>query len=357
MKESKRVKTISRKLIKLRRRLLARHLRLVRIFVSVAIILVVIVIGWLGIRAASQSALANIVRLTYTFAATPLSSYRSSDGRVNILLLGKANEDPVLTDTMMVVSVPVEPGNIIVVSIPRDIWNKELGKKINESYWVGSQAYGKGLLLANSTIEEIIGVPIHYSIALDFEALTEVIDTVGGIDVTVERSFTDTNYPIEGLENDECEGDPLYRCRYETLFFEAGITHMNGATALKFSRSRQSEDLLEGTDFARAKRQQLVLSALRDRLQNPEVVFSPVLLRKLVAIAETHIETDLSVENLAVLAKFVLQSRNTVRNYVLPEEFLVNPPLSPEHDFLYIFLPRSGNWEEVHAWFSSLLGS
>lgn len=62
------------------------------------------------------------------------------------------------------------------------------------------------------------------------------------------------------------------------------------------------------------------------------------------------IETDLTEEELAVLARRAFQAKEDVKSVVVPEELLVNPPLSPKYDSLYVFIPRTGNWEEIHGW-------
>ena len=95
-----------------------------------------------------------------------------------------------------------------------------------------------GFILSKAEVENIIGQPIHYAIVVDFDQFEAVINFLGGVDVIVENSFIDKEFPIAGRENNLCNSDPDYKCRYETISFTKGLTHMNGQTALKFVRSR-----------------------------------------------------------------------------------------------------------------------
>src|SRR5258708_31476545 len=88
---------------------------------------------------------------------------------------------------------------------------------------------------------------IDYATTLDFNAFKEVIDALHGITVDVKTEFTDTQYPIIGLEADNCNGDKTFACRYETITFKAGLQNMDSTTALKFVRSRHANGV-EGND-------------------------------------------------------------------------------------------------------------
>jgi len=115
--------------------------------------------------------------------------------------------------------------------------------------------------LSKQIVSEVTGQPVNYALVIDFSGFQDIINTLGGIDVTVDRSFTDTKYPIAGKENDTCGADPTLACRYLTIHFEKGPTHMIGATALEFVRSREGDNG-ENTDFARSARQQKVIAAV-----------------------------------------------------------------------------------------------
>ncbi|MFZ5845535.1 MAG: LCP family protein, partial [Patescibacteria group bacterium] len=194
---------------------------------------------------------------------------KAFDGRTNVLVLGIAggtHEGADLTDTMMVLSLAKEPKKLVLISIPRDIWSDTLKDKINSAYHYGNEKKpGGGMILAKAIVEDVVGIPIHYGLLIDFSGFKELIDLVGGVKVKVSRSFTDPNFPISGRENDPCQGDPKLACRYETVQFTAGEELMAGERALKYVRSRHAEGE-EGSDFARSRRQQEVFVALKDKL-------------------------------------------------------------------------------------------
>lgn len=327
---------------------------------SVLLISVIVIIG--GIITFTG----NVIKRSYVFQVangflfTPDSTVESFDGRTNILLLGKADGDlntPDLTDTMIFASVKTtEPRQVTLVSVPRDIWVPEMKDKINASYRNG------GLVLAKSYVEEVVGQPIHYAIAIDSSNLVEVIDILGGIVVEVERSFTDHKFPIPGLENDECGGDPPsseagpeYKCRYETVTFTQGLTKMDGVTALKYSRSRHAEEGEERTDFARAARQQKVIDAIRTKVMNVDTLTSYTKMRALYSVARKSVETDLTDPQIAYLARRFSQSSKNINQHVLSQELFTMPELVEEYNFLYVLVPRTGNWDEVHKWVEELL--
>ena len=133
---------------------------------------------------------------------------------------------------------------------------------------------------AKQAVTTVTGMPIDNYIAIDFTGFKKSVDILGGVDVQVEKTFDDYEYPIDGKEKDLCgkqESDLpelekiatqdavlAFPCRYEHLHFDAGQKHMDGETALKYVRSRHS--LQDGTDFGRAARQQRFLEAMKDKV-------------------------------------------------------------------------------------------
>lgn len=291
---------------------------------------------------------------------------KSFEGNTNIILLGKGGKNHKasdLTDTIIFTSISHSNFSISLISIPRDIWIPELRAKLNSTYYWGNQKKeGGGLILAKSTVEQIVGEPVHYALVVDFEGFKHVIDVLESVEVEVERTFVDEKYPIVGREDDECDGDIEFKCRYETVKFEMGIRTMDGDTALKFVRSRNAEGD-EGTDFARAERQQKVINAIKERVLSSEILFSPKKLIELKNVLLEYSESDIDSTAAASLSRRILQSRNNVSSHLLAEELLENPPKSPRYDNLYVFIPKtedplSGSgqvWSRVHEWVGCVL--
>ena len=292
------------------------------------------------------------------FVFTPEASARKFKDRTNILILGKGGEShdaPDLTDTIIFSSISHEKQDLILLSLPRDIWVSEIRAKLNSAYYWGNQKEdGGGLILAKAVAEEVVGEPIHYAVVVDFSGFKKLIDTLGGVEVEIETAFVDEKFPILGKEDDECGGDPEFKCRYETISFESGKQKMDGEKALKFARSRNSQGD-EGTDLARAKRQQKVISAIKDKTLSWEVYSSPRKIGEILAILKSNIETDMLDNAGAVLSRRVFQTRDQIKSFVVPESFMESPGLLAQYDFLYVFIPSTGSWEDLYKWVEKIL--
>ncbi|MBU0570120.1 LCP family protein [Patescibacteria group bacterium] len=368
------------KLSRLKRRLL-KHVWLVRLGILLGFIITVFLLFIFIIFTFKKSQANYYLGLVSNFIFTPAEKIKTIDNKTNILILGKGggnHEAPDLTDTIMFASIDHQDFSVSLISLPRDIWIPELRAKLNSAYyWGNEKEKDGGLKLAKSSVEKIVGQPVQYGVVIDFEAFKGVIDVLGGIEVDVENSFVDENYPIPGKENDEClpapayadrqagEGNLEFKCRYETLRFAQGKQHMDGELALKFVRSRNAEGD-EGTDFARAERQQKVIVAIKEKVLSREILFSFDKLIKLRDVLLEYTETDIDMSTIAILARRFLQSRENINSFVLPEDLLENPPKLARYDYLYVFIPKekdpstdsvsspqasSGQgWNEIHEW-------
>jgi len=326
--------------------------------VRTGLLVVLLASGVMGVflltKIATVTRIPVYFHLISKFASAPVEELASEKGRTNILIMGKAGGDhsgPELTDTMLVASVSLDNPSASVISIPRDTWIPEAKAKINSAYY-----YGK-IPLAKSLTGEVVGVPVHYAVLIDFSGFTKIIDILGGIEVNVERSFTDAMYPISGKENDTCGGsDPKYLCRYETISFNAGEQTMDGTTALKFVRSRHAEGT-EGTDIAREARQQEIIGAIKNKILNPHLLLTPKKDLEIYRVVKASIETDITPDSAVVLARKFFDSRNNINSFIIPEGLLINPPISKIYDNQYVFIPKAGNgkWDEIHKWVASIL--
>lgn len=358
-------------LSKVKRRIL-RHIWLVRIGLLIGFLLGVYLIIIVTGAVIRKTGAGFYFDLAKDFIFTPSTKIESLEGRTNILILGKGgggHEAPDLTDTIIFASITHKNSSVALISLSRDIWIPELRAKLNSAYYWGNQKQKDGgLILAKSEVEKIVGAPVHYGVVVDFSGFKKIIDVLGGIEVDVERSFTDKKYPIPGRENDDCGGnDSEYLCRYETIQFEKGKQIMDGETALKFARSRNAEGD-EGTDFARAARQEKVLETIKKKALSRQILLSPKKIINLINVVLESLETDIDPSAAAILARRVLEARDDVYSHVLPESLLENPPKSPRYDNLYIFIPKEDPstapskggqagqaWDEVHKWVECVL--
>ncbi len=238
-----------------------------------------------------------------------------ADDRVNFLVLGQGgakHDGPYLTDTIMVVSLKPSTNQVAMISLPRDLLVPIPGyglRKINNANAFGEKdGEGKGAELARQVVEQVLDLPIHYHARLSFTGFVDVIDQLGGLPVNVERTFTDSQYPTDynGMT---------------AVSFEAGWQIMSGEEALQFVRSRHGNNN-EGSDFARAKRQQQVLLALKEKLLSPATFLNPSLSMRLYRTLSQSIETDLTAGEAVRLAHML--RRADTKNFIT-RTFDANP--------------------------------
>jgi LCP family protein required for cell wall assembly len=259
---------------------------------------------------------------------------------INILILGiggAGHDGSLLTDTMILATVDTKQKKVAMLSIPRDMaWKMDDGnyEKINALHAYAEQDHpGEGAKLTGELLSKFFDIPIDHVIRIDFRGFASLVDAVGGVDVNVEHSFTDDQYPTT---------DDLW----QTVSFKKGEQHMTGATALIYVRSRHGNNG-EGSDFARSKRQQIVLLALRDRLLSLNTLSDPGKLARLYSALASHIQTDLTPWDALSFAPLVSEFDAThVTTHVLtdaPDGELVATNLNGN----FLLFPKGGNWDVI----------
>ena len=258
--------------------------------------------------------------------------------RLNILLLGLDQRDdergvPTRSDTMIVVSIDQVKKTAAMISLPRDMWVEIPGfanNRINVANFLGdaNRLPGGGPALAMKTVEHNFGLRIDYYARINFRGFEKIVDTLGGVTVNVEQPIIDNEYPTED---------------YETMriYIPAGVQHMDGKVALQYARSRHSEN-----DFGRARRQQRLLLAIRDRALQLDVIPKvPTLLGTMKDMLETDIPLQ-EIARLAMLAKDI-DSKN-VSSLVIDEKLA--PPFKGENG-ADLLMPKTA---EIRAAIASL---
>lgn len=271
-------------------------------------------------------------------------------GQTNFLLLGiNDSQEKVadLTDTIIFLSVNPEEKRAYLISIPRDLWVPEMQAKANTAYHYG------GFELARETVENILGRKIDRVVAIGFDGFIEAIDILGGVEVEVAASFDDYKYPLAGKENDLCDGDPLYRCRYEHVHFEEGKQKMDGQTALKYVRSRNAQGD-EGTDFARSLRQQQLIKAVKEKLLTKEIMLSPGKITSLVEVFKKVTKSDVSPSEYgSLLLLFSKIDWNNMKTTSLNENLLTNP--STHSSKQWVLVTKTGDWVQTRQFTEEFL--
>jgi polyisoprenyl-teichoic acid--peptidoglycan teichoic acid transferase len=215
--------------------------------------------------------------------------------RVTVLLLGSDNRpnEPVgRTDTMMVLTVDPQTHTAGMISLARDLLVPLPGytnvAKINSAHVLGDvyKYPGGGPALARATVSSFIGHPIDYYVRISFDGFRQIIDQMGGIDIDVPKAINDPLYP-----------DMNYG--YDPLYIPAGRIHMDGALALKYARTRH-----EDSDYGRARRQQQVVLAVKQKLTQPDqlALLLPRLPGLMLTLAKS-VQTDMPLDKLLSLAE------------------------------------------------------
>lgn len=284
------------------------------------------------------------------------ATLESSDGSTNILILGIGggdHEGADLTDMIIVLSLDTVKKTVALISIPRDIWSDTLKDKVNSAYYYGElKQKNGGLLLAKVVAEDVVGMPIHYSLVVDFSGFQKVIDEVGGIDVNVPTAFTDTQYPKPGMENAACPGDPTNACVYETVRFDAGREHMDGARALIYARSRHAEGD-EGSDFARSRRQQIIMVALKDWMTHPMKWMTFSRLEMLPKLLDDATDMDMNIAQAITVGKLFASSSQDQIKRITFDQLLDTPP-AYLYNNLYVLVPQT-SWDDIHSYIKEQL--
>ncbi|MDD5290204.1 MAG: LCP family protein [Patescibacteria group bacterium] len=270
------------------------------------------------------------------------------DDRINFLLTGQGgagHDGPYLTDTIILGSVRPTNGEVVLISIPRDFLVQIPGDgwyKINSINAFGETGPNKnGSELLAKTIENVFGVPIHYYLRVDFSAFEELINEVGGITICIDKTFSDNLYPTDDFLT-------------KTVSFEKGCQKMDGATALVFARSRHGNNG-EGSDFARAVRQQKIMVALKNKVFNWKTVFNPNLIYSIFNLTEKHIQTNIKkgeIPSFINLAGKIADSE--VRHILLNDspEGLLKASITEEG--AYVLVPRAGDYSQLRELFNNV---
>ena len=303
------------------------------------------------------------------------------DGRINIALLGMRGENVpgggTLADTIMVVSIKPKENTASIISIPRDlfvdnpVWNNKT--KINAVYAAGEENGKKqGLKEMEKALSNVTGLQVEYGVSINFSGFKQLIDAIGGVDITLDKPFeepmqfnephvcdpynftkptgtfeykyhkktdgrvqTVAQYPLCTNPNTECSGD---------FKLPVGKQTLNGEQALCYARSRTTS-----SDFERAKRQQQIIQLAKDKLLSAGTLTDFGKLNGVLNSLGDNVRSDLQPWEMKKFYELSLQMSNPqVYRRVLEnseEGLLYNPPQEKETG--YILLPIGDNYDKI----------
>lgn len=278
--------------------------------------------------------------------------------RINVLLLGiggAGHDGGTLTDSIMVASIKPSTKQVALLSLPRDLVVKIYdetdltyweGRKINYAYVLG------GMDLAVEKVSEVTGLTLHYYVLVDFSGFRSLIDDVGGITVTVPTSFTGL-YGAQELST-PCPKRDLYYLDdgpYCAIQFDQGTEQMDGERALIYSRIRKlapgSAHQDQGSDFARAQRQQQVLQGFKDKVLSAGTVLNPTKISSLTTDLDDHMITNVELWEMARMFQLIgIVDQDSIINQVVDNstDGLVHTTIATETGAAVV-VPNAGDYD------------
>lgn len=255
----------------------------------------------------------------------------ASNEPINLLLLGSDRRPgeswQTRSDAIMIVRLDPARQRVALLSLPRDLIVSIPGygqARINAATVYGElyPELGGGLELARATVSQLLGVPIHHVLRTDFSAFISAVDAIGGVDIVVEQELYDPAYPTMDYG-------------YMVAHFLPGPQHMDGETALIYSRMRHMD-----SNYARNRRQQQVILAIIQRVREQNILGQVEMLADLSSALRDNIQTDLSLNQMLGLAwAFRNYSPDLVERYALDENLVYEGGIS---DDPYATLPVPG---------------
>ncbi len=288
-----------------------------------------------------------------------------AEGCSYIMLLGGGGKDyddgSELVDSIMVASICSNPDQIVFISIPRDLMvqtDKFGYRKINTLYILAKHQIGEehAFDLMLEAAQKVTGLPVQNYAYVDFQGFVKIFDALAGndgLEINVNPGFVDREYP-----------GPNYS--YTTVRFEDGIQKIDGKKALQFVRSRHGVNLTTGegvaSDFDRARRQQQIISLLKDRVK--DVLLSnnmEPLVNTTDALKESY-KTNLTLRDILTLAGNAKDiSTEQIHSIVLkegPGELLYVPDQATRQRIgsgAWMLLPEGNNFTTIQKYIARVL--
>ncbi len=282
---------------------------------------------------------------------------------------GTGHDGAYLADTLLLITYDPAKKAVSMVNLPRDLYvlvpygGPGVGYwgKINSSFSYIMESNNSSQLarryrytndtnkidaaanLTKDIVEEVTGIPIDYWSVFSFDGFRRLIDAIGGVDVTVDTTFDDYEYPA----ND----NPQIDASFMHIHFDAGPAHLNGERAIQFARSRKSAE--DGSDFNRSKRQMKIVQAVKEKMTKPDVLFKSL---DIMDALQGKMRTSLTFDEARGLADYFRSSEGATKtnnvlfvSQILSGNFLYDTTSAAAG---YILLPQAGqgNYKDIQEW-------
>jgi len=329
-----------------------------QIFLSVLGLVLILSISYVGYVIASgmktfSNGIGSTQSIIKSIQGKTILKGEDSD-RVNVLVLGMGGANHpggTLSDSMILMSIEPKENKIALLNIPRDLLISIPGHgddKINAAFADGyneyrakncakktnttcnSEALSAGADLSRTTVANLTGLSIDYSVSMDFSGFEKIINQLGGVDVYVDKAIYDPYFP-----DDQMQG-------YAPYSISVGQKHLDGEAALKYARSRETT-----SDFDRAARQQKILMAVKEKATTLQVLTNPKKIADLISVLGDSVKTNMTLAETTSLAGEITRvDKNSIITKVMTtasDSILENYTA----DNTYYLRPKGGDYSQI----------
>lgn len=273
----------------------------------------------------------------------------------NFILLGLDPRNDVLektetTDTIILGRLGSD-WKLSLISIPRDLWFYSIDSKVNQIY-PKSLTESNPLNYIETKFSDLTSIAISRAVVITTKDLENIADLIGGVDVYLEKGFTDNLYPNPEYIKNPSPKTPIYI----TITYPQGLNHLDSSNIAPFVRSRHSAETAAqgGTDIGRSVRQQLLIDALINKLRSSKIIYNPKIIYNLYQYWHQNINTDISDLDIFSL---ILSGKKQIFNIKISKTIIPTGE-NQKTDILYhpkkfinsqwVFIPQDKEYQSFH---------
>lgn len=276
------------------------------------------------------------------------SIFKKTKEPINFLLLGAAGagfDAPDLTDTILVARFDEAKDKIFLFSLPRDLLVKipdsSYFTKINALYAYAKNNKNHEFDLILPKVQEVTGLKINHYLLVDLDSVKKLVDFFGGVNVMVKEDIFDTQFP-----------GPNHS--FQTFELKKGWRYLDGETALKYIRSRHSEN----GDFDRINRQQEILQALKQKFLGLKF-WNIGKFYEIYQIVFANLKTDLSLWQMEEYWQKIkdLSAENILKNEIVNQDLFTTSSALLGNEQASVAIPKAGteNYEEIRKYIEEVI--
>lgn len=278
-----------------------------KVIVTIVVIILLIIAALAIYATTALNKVSTIFKGNAADILHPVKLKADSNGRSNVLVFGTSEDDEghkgaKLADSIMVISTDQKTKDAAMFSVPRDLWvsygmSCSVGSsgKINAGYLCSLAANNndedKAALGFAKMVGDVFGMDIPYYVKVDYGAISGIVDALGGVDVNVYSADS------RGIYDKQTK-----------LKLPAGVSHLDGQTALTLSRARNSHGGygLPRSNFDREKNQQRIIQAIQKKALSAGVLANPQQALSILNTLGDNVKTNISMSELRTVLDIAL---------------------------------------------------